>query len=105
MLCYRKTSSPAGTRVLFYPKTSSPALGCTRSLSERFPAAVFMGVKWSGPEAEHSCVCIAEVSKGVAVPQLFHIHYRHDGRTTSRYHLLVLLTSFLNHFLTIVTDS
>ena len=64
-----------------------------------------MGVKRSGREAEHSCLCSAEVNKDGAVPQLFHTDFRHDAHTTLRYHLLVLLTSFFNHFLSNVTDS
>jgi hypothetical protein len=60
---------PVAARILLFI-TSRPALVPTRSPTKRILAAVSLGVKGQGREADHSLPSSAEVKNGGAIPPL-----------------------------------
>jgi hypothetical protein len=58
-----QSSSPGGGKNLHFSTSSRPALGSTQPPIQRVPGALSLGVKWPGPEADHSSPTSAKIKK------------------------------------------
>jgi hypothetical protein len=69
----------AGTKVLPFFITYTPAMELTHSLIQWVPGAVSPGVKWQGPEADHTPPSSVEVKNVATISPLLHTSAWHSA--------------------------